>query len=194
MEAYPKHIPPMAWYCKGAIARDLERFDSAQRFFHRYLRAVRADTYPSSSAQLAHARGGDGARLGHDRGHPATTRTRPPRAMARRIHPIPESVPQIRGIDGVLFLLLGKLAEKHRNLDTVADELLNQISVVGREIEGLRGEWTGMAASQFDGLMGQWNSDAQNITQLLEEVVQRLNQASTSYEEVESSITKTFGH
>ena len=75
---------------------------------------------------------------------------------------------------------------------TVADELLNQISIVGREIEGLRGEWKGPAALQFDGLMGQWNHDAQNITQVLDQVVQRLNQASTSYEEVESSISKSF--
>ncbi len=77
---------------------------------------------------------------------------------------------------------------------TVADELLNQINVVGREIESLRGEWKGPAALQFDGLMGQWNSDAQNITQVLNEVVQRLNQANTSYEEVEGSIAKSFGY
>ena len=75
---------------------------------------------------------------------------------------------------------------------TVADELLNQISVVGREIEGLRGEWRGQAALQFDGLMAHWTSDAQNITQLLDEVVQRLNQANTSYEEVEAAVAKSF--
>ena len=50
---------------------------------------------------------------------------------------------------------------------------LNQISIVGREIEGLRGEWKGPAALQFDGLMGQWNHDAQNITQVLDQVVQK---------------------
>ena len=76
---------------------------------------------------------------------------------------------------------------------TVADEFLNQINVVSREIEGLRGEWKGPAALQFDGLMAQWSQDAQNMTQVLDQVVQRLNQANASYEEVEGSIAKSFG-
>ena len=76
---------------------------------------------------------------------------------------------------------------------SVANELLDQVSRVGREIESLRGEWTGPAALQFDSLMAQWNHDAQDITHVLNEVVQRLNQAHAGYEDVETSIQRSFG-
>ncbi len=75
----------------------------------------------------------------------------------------------------------------------VANELLDQIGRVGREIESLRGEWSGPAALQFDSLMGEWNRDAQDITNVLNQVVDRLNKAHAGYEEVESSIRNSFG-
>ena len=34
-------IPPLVWYCKGAIARNREQYRLAQRCFHRYLKLVR---------------------------------------------------------------------------------------------------------------------------------------------------------
>jgi DNA-binding winged helix-turn-helix (wHTH) protein len=40
MAKYPKQVPPMAWYCKGAIARHANDVVLAQRYFHHYLRAV----------------------------------------------------------------------------------------------------------------------------------------------------------
>lgn len=42
MQAHPQQIPPMVWYCKGAVARHRERPILAQRYFHRYLRGVKA--------------------------------------------------------------------------------------------------------------------------------------------------------
>lgn len=41
MAAYPKQIPSMVWYCKGAVARQRERPILAQRYFHRFLRGVK---------------------------------------------------------------------------------------------------------------------------------------------------------
>ena len=75
---------------------------------------------------------------------------------------------------------------------TVADELLNQITIVGREISSLRGEWSGPAAVQFDSLMAQWNNDANNMTHVLNEIVMRLNTAAHSYEDVENAIKNSF--
>ena len=75
---------------------------------------------------------------------------------------------------------------------TVANELLDQLTRVGNEINNLSGAWSGPAASQFEALMGEWTRDAHSITHVLNEVVQRLNQAHTGYEEVENSIQKSF--
>jgi hypothetical protein len=52
MAANPRKVPPMAWYCKGAIARDRGQFRLSQRFFHRYLKTVRLDQDDACSAQL----------------------------------------------------------------------------------------------------------------------------------------------
>jgi DNA-binding winged helix-turn-helix (wHTH) protein len=40
MRKYPKQVPPMAWYCKGAIARHADDVVLAQKHFHSYLSAV----------------------------------------------------------------------------------------------------------------------------------------------------------
>src|SRR5206468_8085096 len=44
MTAHPRQIPAMAWHCKGAVASHQKQFKLAQRYFHRYLRAVRRDS------------------------------------------------------------------------------------------------------------------------------------------------------
>jgi DNA-binding winged helix-turn-helix (wHTH) protein len=43
MEAHPKQVPPMAWYCKGIIARGRGDCLLAQRYNHRFLRALQKE-------------------------------------------------------------------------------------------------------------------------------------------------------
>jgi tetratricopeptide (TPR) repeat protein len=40
MQENPREVPPLAWYCRGAIERHLRRPREAQLYFHRYLREV----------------------------------------------------------------------------------------------------------------------------------------------------------
>jgi DNA-binding winged helix-turn-helix (wHTH) protein len=47
MEAHPKQVPPMAWYCKGIIARGRRDCLLAQRHNHRFLRAIRKEVAQS---------------------------------------------------------------------------------------------------------------------------------------------------
>ncbi|MEO5970091.1 MAG: helix-turn-helix domain-containing protein [Bdellovibrionia bacterium] len=49
VRAYPKQVPPMVWFCKGAVARYRGEFLLAQRHFHRYLKAFKNKPYASSS-------------------------------------------------------------------------------------------------------------------------------------------------
>ena len=44
MTAHSRQVPPMAWYCKGVIARRTGDLMKAQRHVHHYLRLVRAQS------------------------------------------------------------------------------------------------------------------------------------------------------
>ncbi|MFL5815357.1 MAG: winged helix-turn-helix domain-containing protein [Bdellovibrionia bacterium] len=58
MQAHPKQVPPMAWYCKGIIARGRGECLLAQRHNHRFLRAIRkevAQSEKNSKGTAAHA-------------------------------------------------------------------------------------------------------------------------------------------
>jgi hypothetical protein len=47
MLTHPRQVPPLTWYCKGAVARRRDQLMLAQRCFHRYLRACRAESQES---------------------------------------------------------------------------------------------------------------------------------------------------
>ncbi|MDR3606492.1 MAG: winged helix-turn-helix domain-containing protein [Oligoflexia bacterium] len=54
MKKYPKKVPPMAWYCKGAIARHEDQIPLAKRCFLRFLATTRAE---GSKEEEAYVRG-----------------------------------------------------------------------------------------------------------------------------------------
>ncbi|MGZ3708223.1 MAG: winged helix-turn-helix domain-containing protein [Bdellovibrionota bacterium] len=108
MHGFPKQIPPMAWYCKGAIARHHDQTKLAQLYFHRYLRAVREEGDEESTVRgwvmMAVAL--------HERGL-----TRRADALAHVLLRKYE-VANYRGMNGMLYLVLGNIAEAARQLET----------------------------------------------------------------------------
>lgn len=107
MAAYPKQVPPMAWYCKGAVARQRGQSLLAQRWFHRYLREVRQESPPSEEsiargllmlAVILQTR----------------NRLKRSRWLANEVLKRYESK-TIRGINGLVYLLLGTLDEREKN-------------------------------------------------------------------------------
>lgn len=117
MAQHPKQIPPMAWYCKGAIARFRNQDLLAQRYFHRYLRAARKDpqhvtVYDLFSSEEAVARGWVMlAVILHSRG-----RSQRALWLANEILRRNEKA-EIRSLRGILYLLLGNIAERGRRID-----------------------------------------------------------------------------
>jgi len=117
MQAHPRQIPAMAWYCKGAIARHENQPRMAQRYFHRYLRAVRLES-PNAYA---------GTRMTHDeaiaRGWIMLAITLWQRGRNRRAVWLAEEVlkkfsaSEIKGVQGFAFLLLGNVAERQRQFE-----------------------------------------------------------------------------
>lgn len=112
MAAHPGHVPPMAWFCKGAIARHREENKVAQRYFHRYLKAVRKESPGQGPSQEELVARGwvmiaiTAARRGHAR-------------LARWL--LEEILRQygekhLRTINGIIHLQLGTMAEKQRDL------------------------------------------------------------------------------
>ncbi len=110
MLANSRQIPPMAWYCKGVIARRGNQLRLAQRHVHRYLRGVREA--PALHPEEAEAKGWVMM---------ATILWQ--RGRLRRARWLAEEIlrrfggPQLRGISGLTYLVLGNICEKSRDLD-----------------------------------------------------------------------------
>lgn len=122
MADHPRQVPPLAWYCKGAIARHHKDTRLAQRHFHRYLKAVRADSrVPEDSAQLISPEEGEARgwvmlaimlwqrSFGHRSAARATWLAQ---ELLRRYQD--KSLP---GVHGMLQLLLGNIAEWQKQHD-----------------------------------------------------------------------------
>ncbi len=108
MKAYPKQIPPMAWYCKGAVARHRSQLLLAQRCFHRYLRSVKNKLIQKDDMLIA--RGWVMmAVLLQQRG-----RLKRSEWLANELLRRYENL-SLRGINGIIYLLLGTLAERQKN-------------------------------------------------------------------------------
>ncbi len=112
MESSPKQIPPMAWYCKGAVSRHKNRPLEAQRNFHRYLRAIDLQGGASQDRELARAKGWImlTTMLWH--------RGRFKRAAFLAEHLLKRYENQnFKGINGFLYLILGNIEEKAKRID-----------------------------------------------------------------------------
>jgi tetratricopeptide (TPR) repeat protein len=106
MATHPRQIPAMAWHCKGAVASYQKQYRLAQRYFHRYLRAVRrgpAESVAKGWVMLAITLSNRG-RLGRAQW------------LAEEVLRRYEAE-SLRGINGVAYLLLGNLAERQRQYD-----------------------------------------------------------------------------
>lgn len=122
MAANPRQIPPMAWCCKGVIAGRSKQQELAQRYFHRYLRAVRKelkkDSKNSPSAQLTTSAEAvvkawtSLAMTLWQRGRIGRARW-----LALELLKRYESE-QYRGTNGILYLLLGNIDERARKYDS----------------------------------------------------------------------------
>lgn len=121
MKSHPKHTPSMAWYCKGTIARHREKYKLAQRHFHRYLRAVRAEPEKNAGTQYLSkeeviARGWTAlAVVLMQRGHPRRAEW----LAHKLLNLYGESGPKkVKNVLGTIHLLLGKIEENRRDFDT----------------------------------------------------------------------------
>ena len=107
MEAYPDEIPAMTWYCKAAVARQRGLLLLAQRYVLRYLRISRE----RSELQEEWVRGWVMlAILLQQRGRLQRSEFLC-RALLSRFEAL-----NYRGMNGILYLLLGTLFERKKDL------------------------------------------------------------------------------
>jgi hypothetical protein len=109
---YPGEVPPMAWFCKGFVARTSGSPMLAQRFFHRYLHALRREgsARPREQQEESEAKGWlSMATVLWQRGHLGRARWLAEETYRRYGH--------LRGIHGLCSLLLGNIAEKRRDFE-----------------------------------------------------------------------------
>lgn len=118
MKQSPKQIPAMAWYCKGAIAyRQGSDILLAQRYFHRYLRLIQQDPTSVSVSKLVSAEEAEA------RGWIMLAYVLWQRGCLRRTLWLAEELlrrfegKKLRGIHGMLYLILGTVAERQKHYD-----------------------------------------------------------------------------
>lgn len=103
--------PAMVWYCKGAIAHRLKKHREAIQFYHRYLRAMQQqpDTQETDEGiakawALIAVANFEVGRAG--------------RARWIAVHLLMRYESRnLRGINGTIYMLLGKLSERERDLN-----------------------------------------------------------------------------
>jgi DNA-binding winged helix-turn-helix (wHTH) protein len=112
-----KKLPAMVWYCRGAIARHRRELRLAQRCFHRYLREVRVEKPDPQSARVLTQEDGLArgwsmiAVIAFQRGDLARARVIGEQVLKRF------EAKRLRRVNGNMFLLMGKLAERERRID-----------------------------------------------------------------------------
>jgi tetratricopeptide (TPR) repeat protein len=109
MAQYPKQVPPMAWYCKGAIARHTDDWALSLKCFLRYLAQLRAE---KNEDQESYVRGWLMMAV------LLWQQNRLPRAQAlaqallKRFEDC-----HYRGVNGMLYQLFGGIYEKQGDFD-----------------------------------------------------------------------------
>jgi tetratricopeptide (TPR) repeat protein len=105
MLSHRGNIPPMAWYCKGAVARHQGKLILAQRYFHRFLDEVRAE---ASEEQIS-------------RGWTMLAVVLQQRGRYRRALWLAEQIlvryeyKNFRSLNGIIYLLIGTLYERQQD-------------------------------------------------------------------------------
>ena len=117
MAANPKHIPALAYQCKGMVSRKAEKPRNAQRYFHRYICAVRADAKrnPSADPDLVDTSIAKGwVSIAISFSH--RNRLSRARLVANSILKKYEGR-NLRGINGTTYLLIGNLCERQKDYE-----------------------------------------------------------------------------
>ena len=116
MKKHPDEVPPMVWYCKGAIAGFHEDWKLAQRFFHVYLRKLRHERSRNKgvrrSSEIDHAEARGLTVLCNtllQRKHLGRAKGLVTEVMKRVEHR------RLKGINGVLYMVQGVIAERQKN-------------------------------------------------------------------------------
>ncbi|HLE00603.1 MAG TPA: helix-turn-helix domain-containing protein [Bdellovibrionota bacterium] len=112
--AYPDEVPPLVWHCKGTVAWFKQDVKVAQRCWHRYLRALRADTKLSSKEELLAKAYASLALFWRE--------TKPKRARQLSMAVLNrESSKDLKGTVGILYLVLGHIAEQELDTETALE-------------------------------------------------------------------------
>ena len=117
MASHPKQVPPLAWYCKGTVATYKGNSKLAQRCWHRYLRSVRRDAQAADphATEECFVKGWVSLAVLWKRNKPSRSRH-----LATSLLKKYEQA-NFRSINGILYTLLGNLAEQERDLESAMD-------------------------------------------------------------------------
>jgi DNA-binding winged helix-turn-helix (wHTH) protein len=120
MERQPSAVPPLVWYCKGAIARYQNDWLLAQRHFHRYLRCCKLKLKTAQQNQSLSSEWEQHLA----KGWMMLATVAAQRGLSKRsewlCHEILNRFEHLeyRGINGITYILLGTLSERKKDYTT----------------------------------------------------------------------------
>jgi WXG100 family type VII secretion target len=77
-------------------------------------------------------------------------------------------------------------------LTNAASNIESTLSQVKAQVESIAGVWQGAAAMEFQNLMTQWNTDAQDLHAVLTQIAQNMIKAADAYRQADTGIAKGF--
>jgi WXG100 family type VII secretion target len=96
------------------------------------------------------------------------------------------------GSGGRIAVTPEQLEGTSSQLNNAASNIESTLSQVKAQVESIAGVWQGAAAMEFQNLLTQWNTDAQDLHAVLTQIAVNLNKAAEAYRQADSGIAQGF--
>jgi 6 kDa early secretory antigenic target len=74
------------------------------------------------------------------------------------------------------------------------ERIRSEVAALSAQLTGLDGSWSGVAASAFQGVVGDWRATQARVEESLSAINQALAVAGQQYAEIEAANARLFGH
>lgn len=80
------------------------------------------------------------------------------------------------------------------DMSSIAGEIESSVSAMHSRLTSLQGAWTGVAATEFQGLVAEWTSLQQRVRSDLAQIAALTARASGTYQQTEDGVRGLFVH
>lgn len=85
-----------------------------------------------------------------------------------------------------------RISAASADIARISGDIEAQVQAMKARLDGLQDAWRGSAATQFAGVVAQWQGTQRQVRESLDSIGQVLRQAGANYAETEAAATRMF--